>query len=247
MGVVAMSFAHYPRFYSTLWSAMAPITGTKAFEKACRSLRDVAEREVEALEPSPLVSQLSAHGYGAEEIEDIRACNEIFSAGNMPYVLMATLARYLLEGNAWLGDGDLDRITAARPNFPRPPLMEPHHTSDDLAALYDELRKALGLPFVNTDYRAFARRPSYFTMAWNDLSPRLFEALYANKVERVHHAAVDLAASLPNETGITPDTLRDAATSDASFEEVLSVVRLFQWLLPGLAVNVAFLRRQLQC
>lgn len=51
---------------------------------------------------------------------------------------------------------------------------------------------------------------------------------------------------LPNATGLTPDDLRDAATSDASLEEVLSVVRLFQWLLPGLAVNVAFFRRQLQ-
>ncbi|QXT40866.1 halocarboxylic acid dehydrogenase DehI family protein [Gymnodinialimonas ceratoperidinii] len=246
MGVVAMAFAHYPRFYDTLWSAMEPITGTKAFEKACRSLRDVAEREAEALEPSPLVSQLSAHRYGAQEIEDIRACNEIFSSGNMPYVLMATLARHLLEGNPWRGGGDLDRTTATRPNVPKPALMEPHHASDDLAALYDDLRAALGLPFVNTDYRAFARWPSYFTMAWNDLSPRLSEAQYANNVERVHHAAVDLAASLPNMTGITPDELRDAATSDASLEEVLSVVRLFQWLLPGLAVNVAFFRSQLQ-
>jgi len=124
--------------------------------------------------------------------------------------------------------------------------MEPHHASGDLASLYDDVRAALGLPFVNTDYRAFARWPSYFTMAWNDLSPRLSEALCATRVERVHQAAVDLAASLPNATGLTPDALRDAATSDASFEEVLSVVRLFQWLLPGLAVNFAFFRRQLQ-
>ncbi|MBO6776515.1 MAG: hypothetical protein JJ897_13635 [Marinibacterium sp.] len=246
MGVVAMAFAHYPQFYGTLWSAMEPITGTKSFEQACRSLRDVAEREAEALEPAPLVSRLSTQGYGGQEIEDIRACNEVFASGNMPYVLMASLARYLLEGNAWLGDGDLDRITAPRPNFSKPPLMEAHHASDDLAVLYDDLRAALGLPFVNTDYRAFARWPSYFTVAWNDLKPRLSQPEYATGLERVHHAAVDLATSLPNATGITPDALRDAATSDASFEEVLSVVRLFQWLLPGLAVNVAFLRHQLQ-
>ena len=113
-------------------------------------------------------------------------------------------------------------------------------------ALYDELREALELPFVNTDYRAFARWPSYFTMAWNDLSPRLSEAGYATRVECVHQAAIKLATTLPNATGVSPDALRDAATSDASLEEVLSVVRLFQWLLPGLAVNVAFLRSQLQ-
>jgi len=62
MGVVAMAFAHYPRFYDTLWSAMEPMTGTKTFAKACRSLRDIAEREAEALEPLPLVSHLFGAG-----------------------------------------------------------------------------------------------------------------------------------------------------------------------------------------
>ncbi len=246
MGVVAMAFAHYPRFYDTLWSALEPLTGTKAFEQACRSLRDVAEREAEALEPAPLVSRLSSQGYGVQEIDDIRACNEVFSDGNMPYVLMATLARYLLEGNAWQGGGVLDHASASKPNLPKPPLMEAHHASGDTAALYDELREALGLPFVNTDYRAFARWPSYFALAWSDLKPQLSDVRYATSVDRVHRAAVDLAASLPNATGMTPYALMDAATSDASLEEVLSVVRLFQWLLPGLAVNVAFLRSQLQ-
>ena len=246
MGVVAMAFSHYPCFYDNLWSAMEPITGTKAFEQACQSLRDVAEREAEALEPAPLVSRLSAQGYDVQEIDDIRACNEVFSVGNMPYILMATLARLLLEGHAWQGSGVLDRGAAAKPNLPKPPLMEAHHASDDLAALYDELREALELPFVNTDYRAFARWPSYFKIAWSDLKPRLSEAGYATSIENVHRAAIDLAVSLPNAAGITPDAMRDAAMSDASLQEVLSVVRLFQWLLPGLAVNVAFFRRQLQ-
>ena len=246
MGVVAMAFAHYPRFYDALWSTLEPITATKAFEQACRSLREVAEREAEALGPAPLVSRLSTLGYDLQEVNDIRACNEVFSVGNMPYILMATLARLLLEGNPWQGGGDLGRVTSPIPAMPKPPLMEAHHASGDLAALYDELREAIGLPFVNTDYRAFARWPSYFTLAWNDLSPRLSEAGYATGVERVHQAAVDLVVSLPNAVGTTPDALRDAAMSDASLEEVLSVVRLFQWLLPGLAVNVAFLRSQLQ-
>jgi hypothetical protein len=43
------------------------------------------------------------------------------------------------------------------------------------------------------------------------------------------------------------EALRAAARGDASPEgEVLSVVRLFQWLLPGLVANVAFFRAQLR-
>ena len=33
------------------------------------------------------------------EIKDILELNEIFSHGNMPYIIIATIARLLLEGN----------------------------------------------------------------------------------------------------------------------------------------------------
>ena len=39
---------------------------------------------------------------------------------------------------------------------------------------------------------------------------------------------------------------RAAAAVDADPEEIASVVRLFQWLLPGLIVNIAFFRAQLR-
>jgi hypothetical protein len=51
--------------------------------------------------------------------------------------------------------------------------------------------------------------------------------------------------ALPNPGGLTADALTDAAGKDASAAEVLEVVRLFQWLLPGLITNVAYFRSQL--
>lgn len=39
---------------------------------------------------------------------------------------------------------------------------------------------------------------------------------------------------------------RAAAQRDALLSDVTRVVRLFQWLLPGLVTNVAFLRAQLE-
>ena len=142
MGVVAMAFAHYPRFYETLWSAIEPITGTKVFEQACRSLRDVAEREAEALEPAPLVLRLLKQGYDVQEIDDIRACNEVFSAGNMPYIVMATLARLLLEET----HGRAVEILTRYPPVPAMPAA-PDRSVSRLARSggpHDELREVLG-------------------------------------------------------------------------------------------------------
>lgn len=247
MGVVAMCFAHYPTFYARLWSAMEPVVGTAKFARTCTALRDDAEARAAALGPTALLPALSEVGYHAKDIEDIRTVNEIFSAGNMPYLLMATLARRLLEGHAWDGPAPADEaFTVAGAHHPVPVLIEQHHANNDLSALYADIRTTLGLPFVNTDYRAFARWPSYLGQAWADLAPHVPTDAYQNAVTGVHETANALATTLPNPTGLTPDVLTDAARQDATHDEVLSVVRLFQWLLPGLATNVAFFRAQLQ-
>ncbi len=63
----------------------------------------------------------------------------------------------------------------------------------------------------------------------------------------IHEAAVATVRALPNAGGLRGEALRASTRSDASPEgEVLSVVRLFQWLLPGLVANVAFFRAQLR-
>lgn len=247
MGVVAMAFARYPAFFDRLWTALEPVAASSVFDEACASLLTQAEAEAWALEPSGITARLLDIGYAPAELDEIRACNAVFSPGNMPYLLMAALARLLLEGQEWTGQGPLPPkgpMGAAQP--PRPALMEPHHADPALSAIYADLRQVLGLPFVNTDYRAFARWPSYFALAWPDLKTAIQRPDYETRVTRVHEASVSIALSLPNVTGLTARDLQEAAANDSSVAEVLAVVRLFQWLLPGLAVNVGFLRHQLK-
>ena len=44
-------------------------------------------------------------------------------------------------------------------------LMEALHVDAPTAAVYDNIKATLGLLFVNSDCRAFARWPSYFALA----------------------------------------------------------------------------------
>lgn len=246
MGVVAMAFAHYPNFYGCLWNAIAPVVVSQRFVEACQNLQDHAQEEANRFNPPEIVSRLEAAGYAQSEIVEIRQCNAIFSDGNMPYVLMASLARLLLEGVAWPSSEATDGKKSASHHPDKPTLIEAHHADPTVQALYFDIKETLGLPFVNTDYRAFARWPSYFLGAWKDLREFPPTAGYENAVSRIHERALNLALSLPNYTGISPQRLIDEASKDAELREILDVVRLFQWLLPGLAFNVAFFRSQLQ-
>ena len=92
---------------------------------------------------------------------------QVISHGNMSYLMIATAARLLLEVHTlrdggsttpfegWHGPSTVDRLS----------LMEAHHVDAPTAAVYDNIKATLGLLFVNSDFRAFARWPSYFALA----------------------------------------------------------------------------------
>ena len=247
MGVVTMAFAHYTHFYSVLWHGLRPLCASQQFDETCNTLRHEVEQLVSTLPHRTLERELLSAGYTAGEIDQIRDMIEVFSVGNMPYIMLATQVRLLLENHSLSNNRLIDPGKRLPVNGPIPSLVlvEPHHGNAQLQELYEDIKTTLGLPFLNTDYRALARWPSYFDRAWQNLKPNIATDKYASVVTKVHEKAVQLALDLPNPGALTSEQLQTAAKQDASLDEVLDVVRLFQYLLPGLAVNVGFFRAQL--
>lgn len=248
MGVVTMAFAHYPSFFQVLWDGVQPLVRSSPFREANTSLRAFTEAEVGSLGPRPIAPRLVKLGYAERETEHIRGMVEIFSHGNYPYLLIATIARMLLEGDEMSGRRDAPSFEGRHAPEANAPLvlMEAHHADAPTREVYEDVKRTLGLPFVNTDYRALARWPSYFALAWKDLKPAVSVPGHEALCTEIHRRAVRFAVTgLPNPGGLSSATLRAAAERDAPVAEILQVARLFQWLLPGLVANVAFLRAQL--
>ena len=248
MGVVAMAFAHYRRFYGVLWPALKPLMVSRPMIEACEELGACAERAALALSPPPLEGHLTKLGYAPRELGQIRDLIAVFSHGNLPYAVMATVTRLLLEGGALEGGAHAPVFDGRHaPDVSVPFLLvEPHHADAPTRAVYEDIKTRLGLPFVNTDYRALARWPSYFALAWGDLSGHVGSDAYEAVVATFHHELVGTVRRLPNPGGLDGAALCAAADADALPGEVPAMVRLFQWLLPGLIVNVAFFREQLR-
>ena len=247
MGVVTMAYAHYPTFFGALWQGLRPLCESRDFVHAALDLRRFVETQTADLAPKSLVRDLTERGYGPREIDEIRNKNSVFSHGNQPYVLIAALARHLLEIGDMAGGRAAEPFDGRHAPDLRVPflLMEAHHADAPTQALYEDIKATLGLPFVNTDYRAFARWPSYFALAWGDLKGIVGTPAHEAGCEAYHGRALALAQTLPNPGGLAPAALEAAAERDAPLDEILDVCRLFQHLLPGLAVNVAFFREQL--
>ena len=249
MGVVTMAYAHYPNFFGELWRGLRPLATSPLFIAAVRELRTYCEAEVMQLAPPPLTERLGYKGYGERQIDNIRAMIEIFSHGNFPYLMIASLTRGLLLGSSF---GKADNTASPFEGRHAPDvsvpflLMERHHADAPTPAVYDDIMATLGLPFVNTDYRALARWPSYFALAWSDLKPSAQTDMHRALANRVYDRALELANDLPNPGDLNVDALQAAAKCDAPLDEIRPVCQLFHYLLPELVVNVAFFRAQLQ-
>jgi hypothetical protein len=80
------------------------------------------------------------------------------------------------------------------------------------------------LSFVNTDYRAFARWPSYFALAWKDLREKAISPDHGSICQACHNRVAALVATeLPKPGGLSSDALRRAAETDASLDEAIQV------------------------
>ncbi|MEE8366461.1 MAG: hypothetical protein V3R76_11785 [Gammaproteobacteria bacterium] len=249
MGVVTMAYSHYPNFFGELWRGLKPLCESRAFVEAFLELREFVETQTAQLNPKPLVRELSDMGYAPREIDSIREMNTVFSHGNQPYVVLAAIARHLLEVGDMEGETEAELWQGSHAPDLQVPflLMEAHHVDVPTREVYDDIKERLKLPFVNTDYRAFARWPSYFALAWSDLRESVGTAEHEAVSQACHDRVATLAATgLPNPGKLSSQALRQAAEADASLDEVIQMCRLFQWLLPGLITNVAYLRHQLE-
>ncbi|MEP3231602.1 MAG: halocarboxylic acid dehydrogenase DehI family protein [Hyphomicrobiales bacterium] len=245
VGVVTMAYAHYRPFFDCWWKALEPVVQTNAYVEVAQSLRAKVETDIEALNPPPISERLFAMGYSSRELDEMREMIDIISHGNFMQIPAVMVARLLLEGGELLGGTDIGAAAKAHgPEVSTPfVLLEPHHVLPDHQAIYEDIKTTLGLPFVNTDYRCFARWPSYFDLAWKDLKTEIQGPNYEPLVISQHEAQFAATATLANPTGLTAETLKQACGED--LPAILETVRLFTWLLPGLTTNVAYFRAQL--
>lgn len=248
VGVVAMAYARYPAFFRCWWEGLQDVVESRAYVEGALALRRQVEAKVAALKPPPIAARLLALGYSTRELDSMRDILEFLSHGNFIQGPAVFAARLLMEGGALEGGtakpeahGARHAVACATPFV----LMEPHHAAAETSALYADVRERLGLPFVNTDYRAMARWPSYFALAWADLRGHPGTAAHEALAQDMHDGLFNLTARLPNPRGLTATRLQAAAAQDGDAAHIRDVTRLFTHLIPGLTVNVAFFRHQL--
>lgn len=248
VGVVLQALAHYRTFFDQAWTQLRPSMAAHFTERVGTDLRllcwqQMRDRLTIPDQATPLREKL---GYAEREIEEIRALLDVFDYGNPKYFLIATVLDQAFAGEQPIGASRPDPVE----ELPRSPvqsvgtatMLEEHHVGADVGAVYADIKATLGLPFVNSDYKAMARWPSYLALAWEALKPNVDSEPYQQARQALQDACVLAAHEIPHRYELHRGAMGEVGLGPSQLDELVEVTRLFQWLLSGLMLNVTFFK-----
>lgn len=245
VGVIIQALAHYQPFLVESWRQFRPVARSHFFERVSNELRMRAwEGMSSSFTIAPQRRRLETGGYSDREVAQIVATLDLFDYGNPKYLILATAIAAGLVEDRGLGTSPAGEPRDRLPRSPIaqiepiPVMVEEHHAFGDLRSLYHDMKGTLDLPFVNSDYKAMARWPSYLRLAWNELKPTLTEPAYASVRESLHHLALDAVEALPYPYRMDRRAASAVGMGGADIDELCRTISLFQWLLSGVILNV---------
>jgi hypothetical protein len=252
VGVITQAVAHYRPFFIEAWRQFQPSALSHYFESRCDAIRLSAWEQIDSsFEVPALATRLQQIGYSDTELTQIRAILDIFDYGNPKYLVLATAIQQSLCEDRRLGGGTAsgrwDRLPRS-PIYqldPIPVMVEEHHALEGLHAIYEDIKLTLGLPFVNSDYKAMGRWPSYLALAWQDLKPCIDSEPYVRIRQEVHEQALATVDGLPHRYFVDKARAIALGMAEDDVFELMRVITLFQWLLSGLILNVTWFKRAL--
>jgi hypothetical protein len=227
------------------WTALRPAIRVRAFEEAADDLRARAARAAVDLGCPLIETQLEWAGYDVDEIDQIRGQVDIFHYVDAKLLMAVTVLAEALSG----GVGGLPRGPRGEQRVPRgvpqdmdPIELVPEDANGALGKVFRSIRVHLGLGLVPDDFRALGRWPKYLELAWADARKRDEERAARAAVKEIARSAEEAAAQLPVRVEIAQATLRDAGADPV---RVRSLVQRFQRALPGLVLDLALFKVQL--
>lgn len=249
VGVITQAVAHYRPFFVEAWRQFQPSARSHYFESRCDAIRLTAWEQVgAAFDIAPRSGSLGRLGYSDTELAQIRATLDVFDYGNPKYLVLATaIQQSLCHGRSLGGGVPQDR----RDGMPRAPIyqidpipvmVEEHHALGGLKTVYEDIKATLGLPFVNSDYKAMARWPNYLALAWGDLKPAIDSDPYIRIRQAIHEQALATVEGLPYAYLVDRARAIAEGLTDEQADELMKVISLFQWLLSGLILNVTYFK-----
>ena len=246
VNLMFQAYGAYPKFLDAMWKAMRPAVETREFFDHADRLRGEAYTRAHNYFVIPdLCSSIRDIQFTTGAQHELTDVVELFHYNNPLLLMIAALQLQAFE------DGPTQRRSAAtgaeHPVISQKPVQVAEEGAPaPTRKIYDDIKRTLGVSFVNTDYQALARWPDFLSMYWNAFKPVASSPLYGESRHSLRESALALASDLPNAPQLGVEHMQDAGLQDEEISAALHITEEFLDVLSGLLLNVAFAKIALE-
>ncbi|HZU31736.1 MAG TPA: halocarboxylic acid dehydrogenase DehI family protein [Candidatus Angelobacter sp.] len=234
------AFAPYPKYFIMFWRALQPVLETNEFFDAAERIAAEAYTRVHNYMNVPDLSRkVEELDFSIGAQEELRDTIDLYVYNNSVLLLISAAQIQALENPS--NATRPGTVPAVHPVHPRRPvLVDEKHAPPDTQKIYEDIKKTMGAPFLNTSYINFGRWPDFLREYWSSLKPVLLSPLYEQTRIGMQQSALGLVAELPRPLQLSSAQLEDAGISHASLSSIIQTTEFFMLLLSRHLLNITF-------
>ncbi len=251
VNLIFQAWAVYPKFLDATWRRLRPSVLTQEFAELAGYIETKAREGTDAWPVGDHASVLRSRAVSESDIVRMREIVELFTEVNPKLAIMACAVDAALAGKPVGGVGtkgphrEQERERPKEFRGVRFSLVEERDAPPRVRAIYEDMKATLGLPFIESEYRAMASYPDWLEVWWKDCKPRAEDPSYRLFGEELAAAAAKAAAALPHKLQLSDALLESSDIDDERRVELRRINGSFVRLLPGLIMNMQVARRGL--
>lgn len=246
VSMVFRILASYPRFFSLFWRCARPMLQTGEFFAAAEQIRDQGYNQVKSGFSVPdlhaKLIELEFTERAQEEVQDVVNLYEYVN----PVLLLVMAA--LIDGFEHPeGAPRHGTLPAHHPSHPaRPILVDERLAPEPTRKLYEDIKKTMGTPYLNTSYITFGRWPDFLREYWDSLKPIIGNPAYEQQRAALRQFALSAANDLPETIHLSQRNIEKAGVGEEERSMVSQTIHFFLDLLSKQVLNIAFAKVALE-
>lgn len=237
INLVYQLYGAYPVFLDLHWRAFKAAVASAEFFDAAEKIRAEAYTRVHNYFSVPALDealrQLSA---GARQ--ELASVVETFHYTDALLLLILTIQLQAFEGP--VGQAREHARAYVEPiSLDKPVVVNESSAAPEERRIFDDMRRTLALGVLNTEYRAFARFPSFLGAYWATLKPVIVSPLHESITLALRETAWNLARELPVPVELSAEQMREAGLSDKEVSELFGLTESLVRSMAGMVTHVA--------
>lgn len=226
-----------------LWDKMKANAKSIEFERLADELRHQAVQQLRDFAP---LSASSKTNLGPSQIYRLRKAIDTYRYITPKLLLWTTSIRRAMTGEfhpiSKKDETDQAMILGIPPTMFPMEMVSEQPDNIDLNQAFEDIRKTLGTPRVNSYFRTFALWPEYLKTYWQSLRQLVNSAEYSSLLTEVQELSFKKVEELPYQMSLMPEEFEQ---HKADFQEILEHMHSFERIIAMAVLNVNLAGRDL--